>query len=71
MQPPASREDVSCRGNNSVAAAFFAETGRRVPPAHLVAKLTALRKRGLLPKVGGWGYDKKDEGFSDIDQAIG
>ncbi len=37
---------------NLIAKEFAGITGRIVPAHHLVAKLTALRKRGLLPKVG-------------------
>ena len=37
---------------NLIAKEFAGMTGRIVPAHHLVAKLTALRKRGLLPKVG-------------------
>ncbi len=48
---------------------FAAETGRVVPAYELNAKLTALRKRGLLSKVGKRGEDSEDHGFGDIDQA--
>ena len=40
------------RTANLIAKEFAAMTERIVPAHHLVAKLTALRKRGLLPKVG-------------------
>jgi hypothetical protein len=56
---------------NLISREFAAKTGRIVPSHQLVAKLTALRKRGLLPKVGNRGKDKEDRGFSDIDQAVG
>lgn len=46
-----------------IAREFADQTGRVVPARYLVAKLTALRKRGLLPKVS------KPDGFGDIDQA--
>lgn len=48
---------------------FSAEAGRIVPAHELVAKLTALRKRGLLPKTGRWDRedgDSDDAGFTDI-----
>jgi hypothetical protein len=56
---------------NSIAKEFAAETDRYVEPHLLVTKLTALRKRGLLPKVGNRGKDKENRGFDDIDKAIG
>lgn len=48
---------------------FAEETGRFVPPHELVAKLTALRKRGLLSKVEDQGTAKDDDdyGFEDAD----
>jgi hypothetical protein len=50
-----------------IAKEFFALTGRIVPASDLIAKLTALRKRGLLPKVGK--QPKPDDiGFDDIDE---
>jgi len=53
-----------------IAKEFEAETGRFIPSHLLVAKLTALRKRGLLPKVGNRGKDKDDIGFNDIGKAV-
>jgi len=52
-----------------IAKEFHAETGRYIEPHLLVMKLTALRKRGLLPKVGNRGKDKEDRGFDDIGEA--
>ena len=49
-----------------IAKEFFAITGRIVPPHQLVAKLTALRKRGLLPKVSK--QPEEPMGFADIDE---
>ncbi len=53
---------------------LFAEaTGRIVPAPDIIAKLTALRKRGLLTKVGKRGKEKesdrdhKVDGFDDIE----
>lgn len=54
-----------------IAREFHEVTGRFVEPHLLVMKLTALRKRGLLPKVGNRGKDKENRGFEDIDKAIG
>jgi len=54
-----------------IAKEFSAETGRVVPAHVLVAKLTALRKRGLLPKVGKRDHNDEERGFTDIDEAIG
>lgn len=47
-----------------VAKEFAHRTRRRVPTAVLVARLTALRKRGLLPVVG---TREENLGFRDID----
>lgn len=47
-----------------IAREFADQAGRAVPAHYLVAKLTALRKRGLLPKVS-----KPPEGFGDLDKA--
>jgi hypothetical protein len=47
-----------------VAREFTDATGRTVPAHYCVAKLTAIRKRGLLPKA-----TKPPEGFGDISQA--
>jgi hypothetical protein len=54
-----------------IARDFQEETGRFIEPHLLVMKITALRKRGLLPKVGNRGQDKQNRGFDDIDKAIG
>jgi hypothetical protein len=49
---------------------FAARTGRIVAGDDLVAKLTALRKRGLLPKAADVPRAKDaDIGFGDINQA--
>jgi len=50
-----------------IAKEFFHATSRRVPAHTLNAKLTSLRKRGLLPKIGKRG-SPQDEGFRDIDE---
>jgi hypothetical protein len=52
-----------------VAKDFMIHAGRFVPAHQLVAKLTALRKRGLLPKVGERSKPE-GRGFTDIDQAV-
>jgi hypothetical protein len=49
-----------------IAREFADRTGHIVPAPCLVAKLTALRKRGLLPRV-----TKRPEGFRDIGPAQG
>jgi hypothetical protein len=54
-----------------IAKSFLEETGRFVPAYALVAKLTALRKRGLLPKVGEQTKEDDGGGFDDMDAAIG
>jgi len=46
---------------------FAAESGRIVPASDLIAKLTALRKRGMLPKVGDHFATRDEDGFEDID----
>ncbi len=47
---------------------FAAEAGRIIPAPQLIAKLTALRKRGLLPKAAEQPKRDDDEiGFEDID----
>jgi len=51
-----------------IARQFAVATGRIVPANLLVAKLTALRKRGLLPKVESRPKKSEDTGFDDIDQ---
>jgi hypothetical protein len=50
-----------------IAKEFAAETGRVVPVHELVAKLTALRKRGLLPPKDPHA-DGGVEGFTDMDK---
>lgn len=50
-----------------VAKEFYLRTRRRVRSHHLIAKLTALRKRGHLPKVGK-RKRAEDEGLHDIDR---
>jgi hypothetical protein len=47
-----------------IAREFADATGRVVPAHYLVAKLAALRKRGLLPPAS-----KPAKGFGDMDQA--
>lgn len=49
-----------------VAEKFSAKIGRTIPVHLVVAKLTALRKRGLLPKVGRRQKGDDAGGFSDI-----
>jgi hypothetical protein len=49
---------------------FFAQTGRTLPAHDVITRLTALRKRGLLPKVGKLPKPT-DAGFDDIDQVPG
>jgi hypothetical protein len=49
-----------------VARIFSAKVGRTVPAHLVVSKLTALRKRGLLPKVGRRQKGDDAGGFSDI-----
>jgi hypothetical protein len=53
-----------------IAKGFAEQTGRIVPAHQLIAKLTALRKRGLLTKVGERVQGSSEIGFSDIDQVI-
>ena len=52
----------------AMAKEFSIEIGRRVPPHELVTKLTAIRKRGLLPKVAKGDVSGEEIGFGDIDQ---
>jgi hypothetical protein len=52
-----------------IAKEFLAATERYVPPHQLIAKLTALRKRGRLPKVSEQEIGGDDVGFDDIDEA--
>jgi hypothetical protein len=53
-----------------IAKEFAAVTGRIFPAHLLVAKLTALRKRGLLPKVETRpAVEKPADGWQDMDQA--
>ena len=49
-----------------VAEKFSAKVGRTIPVHLVTAKLTALRKRGLLPKVGHRQKGDDAGGFSDI-----
>ena len=51
----------------------FSQMAGRVVPSHiLVAKLTALRKRGMLDKIDPSSTaDNEDMGFGDIDEAVG
>ena len=49
-----------------VAEKFSAKIGRTIPAHLVVSKLTALRKRGLLPKVGRRQMGDDAGGFSDI-----
>ena len=72
------RENVTALGHGSdtldfddevserIAKAFAQETGRVVPMHQLVTKITALRKRGLLPKVKDQPPRKDEGGFGDI-----
>jgi len=52
----------------AMAKEFSIEIGRFVPPHELVTKLTAIRKRGLLPKVVKSEDDDEEIGFGDIEQ---
>jgi len=53
-----------------IAKEFAAETGRVRPASDLVAALTALRKRGVLPKIEKRSQDEDgDVGFDDINLA--
>jgi hypothetical protein len=59
-------EDVA----ESIAKAFAEATGRVVPTHELVTKITALRKRGLLPRVKDQPPPPDDTvGFADIKDA--
>jgi adenosyl cobinamide kinase/adenosyl cobinamide phosphate guanylyltransferase len=49
-----------------IATEFEHRTMRRLPASDLIGVLTAMRKRGLLPKVGDQPQREEDEGFSDI-----
>ena len=76
------RDNVTVLGNGTdtldydeevvdlIAKAFVDETGRIVPPHELLTKITALRKRGLLPKVEDVEVEMPmslwDHGFTDI-----
>jgi hypothetical protein len=51
---------------NLIEREFRMRAGRRVPGHELNAKLTRLRKRGLLPKLGKQGSGN-DGGFQDFD----
>jgi hypothetical protein len=51
---------------------FSLATGRIVPPGDLIAVVTAIRRRGLLPRIDGVRDSGRDSvGFGDIDQAVG
>ena len=56
-----------------IAKAFAQETGRVVPAHELVTKITALRKRGLTPRVKDQEVESPlplwDSGFNDIKEA--
>jgi hypothetical protein len=49
-----------------IAARFKELTGRDVPPHYLVAKVTAIRKRGLLPPTDKIDPNETDDGFTDV-----
>jgi hypothetical protein len=54
-----------------IAKRFAEATGRIVPPHQLVAKVTAIRKRGLLPPVQKIEADsEEDAGFTDINDVV-
>lgn len=56
-------------GTADLIAKRFAEaTGKRIPAHQLVAKLTAIRKRGLLPPAAKQMDKPEGAGFDDIDQ---
>jgi hypothetical protein len=56
----------------ALAKEFSAEVGRIFPAHQLITKLTALRKRGLLPKAAEVPKQSDDEiGFDDMDQVAG
>ncbi len=51
---------------------FSLATGRIVLPGDLIAEVTAIRKRGLLPRIEGVRDSNGGSvGFGDIDQAVG
>jgi len=50
-----------------IAREFAMRMGKRVPGHELNSKLTRLRKRGLLPKLGKQ-EPGKDEGFKDLER---
>ncbi len=54
---------------NLIAKEFELETGTYVEPHVLVTKLKALRKRGLLPKVGDEKREAAERGFDDVAEA--
>lgn len=56
---------------SQLAQEFAARTGRFIHAHDLNAKLTALRKRGLLTKVADLPQATEDMGFEDMDQAAG
>ena len=53
----------------AMAKEFSIEIGRIVPRHELVSKLTAIRKRGLLPQVSR-NVSLESDGFSDIDDVV-
>ncbi len=56
-------------GTADLIAKRFSETvGKRVPAHQLVAKVTAIRKRGLLPPAAKLTTKPEGAGFDDIDQ---
>jgi len=52
-----------------IAKEFAVRTSQIVPPSELVGKITALRRRGLLPKTGDLPKETREDGirFADID----
>lgn len=57
-----------CELAAAMAKEFSIEIGRLVPPHELATKLTAIRKRGLLPRVAKENSSGEEIGFEDIDQ---
>ena len=53
---------------NLIAKRFSEAVGKRIPAPHLVAKVTAIRKRGLLPPAAKQTDKPEGAGFDDIDQ---
>lgn len=54
-----------------IAKEFSVNARRVLPGSDLIAALTALRKRGLLPRIEKQVRDDDELGFSDIDLATG